>query len=128
MYFNVLTDSDEKLTFSTTRPETVLGDVALAVHPDDSRYSHLVKTQARAVHPLVPGRLLLIVADSAVDPEFGTGVVKVTPAHDKNDFAIGQRHALEAISVIGEDGKMNCPEVEAFHVSYYHCFPHFVFY
>lgn len=88
---------------ATTRPETMLGDTALAVHPDDDRYRRLVGR--RAILPLV-GRALAIVADAYVDPAYGTGVVKVTPAHDPNDFAIGERHQLPRVKVIGEDGRM----------------------
>ncbi len=94
---------DNFLTVATTRPETMLGDTALAVHPADERYRELVgKT---VVLPLL-GREIPIIADSAVDPEFGTGVVKVTPAHDPNDFEIGKRHHLPSIKVIGEDARM----------------------
>lgn len=98
-----LEDQDVFVEVATTRPETMLGDTALAVHPDDPRYRDLVGR--RAVVPLI-GRLVPIVADSYVDPEFGTGVVKVTPAHDPNDFAIGERHELPRVKVIGENGAM----------------------
>jgi len=91
------------VTVATTRPETMLGDTAIAVNPDDDRYRNLVG--ARVVLPVI-GRELPIVADSFVDPAFGTGAVKVTPAHDPNDFAMGQRHSLPSVSVIDEDGKM----------------------
>ncbi|MCL2491809.1 MAG: class I tRNA ligase family protein, partial [Coriobacteriia bacterium] len=84
---------------ATTRPETMLGDVAIAVHPDDERYRDLVGTTATL--PLV-GRALPIIADEYVDPEFGTGMVKITPAHDPNDFDIGLRHDLEQINVLTE--------------------------
>jgi len=95
--------SDETLTVATTRPETMLGDTALVVHPDDVRYKHLHgKT---AILPLV-GREIAILADPMVDPKFGTGVVKVTPAHDANDFEVARRHKLPFIKVIGEDAKM----------------------
>jgi valyl-tRNA synthetase len=95
--------SDEKLTVATTRPETMLGDTALVVHPEDARYQHLHgKT---AIVPLV-GREIPIVADSVADPSFGTGVVKVTPAHDPNDFAVAKRHGLPLVKVIGEDARM----------------------
>jgi len=94
---------EEKLVVATTRPETMLGDTALAVHPDDIRYRHLHgKT---AILPLLD-REIPIVADSMVDPKFGTGVVKVTPAHDPNDFAVAKRHKLPFIKVIGEDARM----------------------
>jgi valyl-tRNA synthetase len=88
---------------ATTRPETMLGDTAVAVHPDDKRYAQF-KGDA-AILPLI-GRELPFVQDAAVDPKFGTGVVKVTPAHDLADFEIGQRHSLEQVSVIGEDAKI----------------------
>lgn len=88
---------------ATTRPETMLGDVAVAVHPGDGRYKHLVgKT---LILPLV-GREIPVIADEYVDPEFGTGAVKITPAHDPNDFEIGKRHNLPEIIVIGKDAKM----------------------
>lgn len=89
-------DTDEYIVVATTRPETMLGDVAVAVNPDDGRYSHLVgKT---LVLPLL-GRELPIIADTMVEKDFGTGAVKITPAHDYNDFEVGQRHKLKNISV-----------------------------
>jgi valyl-tRNA synthetase len=91
------------LTIATVRPETMLGDTAIAVHPDDERYTRLVGEHA--ILPLV-GRRLRIIADPYVKPEFGTGALKITPAHDPNDFDIGRAHHLEEISVIGEDGRM----------------------
>ncbi len=97
-------DSDEFIEVATTRPETMLGDTAVAVHPDDQRYRHLIGRSATL--PLM-GRELPIIADDAVDPEFGTGAVKVTPAHDPNDFEIGQRHHLPAINIMNLDGTMN---------------------
>ncbi|HEX7101758.1 MAG TPA: valine--tRNA ligase, partial [Nitrolancea sp.] len=99
-----IADSDEFIEVATTRPETMLGDTAVAVHPDDERYKHLIGRFA--ILPIV-GRQLPIVADAAVDPAFGTGAVKVTPAHDPNDFEIGQRHSLPAINVMNLDGTMN---------------------
>lgn len=99
-----LKDSDEFLEIATTRPETMLGDTGIAVNPEDERYTHLVgKT---AILPLV-GRELPIVADDYVDKDFGSGAVKMTPAHDPNDFGVGQRHSLEEINVMNEDGTMN---------------------
>ena len=92
------------LTVATVRPETMLADTAVAVHPDDERYADLVG--GHCVLPLV-GRRLPIIADPYVDPEFGTGALKITPGHDPNDFEIGRDHGLEEISVIGEDGLMN---------------------
>jgi len=98
-----LTGSDESLVVATTRPETMLGDTALVVHPEDPRYLHLHgKT---AILPLV-GREIPIVPDTLADPKFGTGVVKVTPAHDPNDFEAGKRHNLPVLKVIGEDARM----------------------
>ena len=91
------------VTVATTRPETMLGDTAIAVNPNDERYRHLVGTCV--VLPVL-GRTLPIVADAFVDPAFGTGAVKVTPGHDPNDFAMGQRHSLPTVSVIDEDGNM----------------------
>ncbi|MGC8838083.1 MAG: valine--tRNA ligase, partial [Anaerolineae bacterium] len=94
----------EFIQMSTTRPETILGDTAVAVHPRDERYVHLVGR--KAVLPVL-GREIPIIADEAVDPEFGTGAVKVTPAHDPNDYEMGLRHGLEAPTVLTEQGKMN---------------------
>ena len=96
--------TDEFLTFATTRPETMLGDTAVAVHPEDERYSHLVgKT---VLLPFV-NREIPILADSYVDREFGTGVVKITPAHDPNDFGVGLRHRLEIINIMNDDATIN---------------------
>lgn len=96
--------SDEVLTIATTRPETMLGDTAVAVHPEDPRYQHLIgKT---IVLPLM-NREIPIVADEYVDPEFGTGAVKITPAHDPNDFEVGLRHNLQSVRVMNDDGTMN---------------------
>ncbi|OGS94835.1 MAG: valine--tRNA ligase [Gallionellales bacterium RIFCSPLOWO2_02_FULL_57_47] len=92
------------LTVATTRPETMLGDVAVMVHPEDERYKHLIGKQVKL--PLC-GRDIPIIADDYVDKEFGTGVVKVTPAHDFNDYAVGQRHKLEMISILTLDAKIN---------------------
>src|SRR5215212_10193528 len=91
------------VTVATVRPETMLADTAIAVNPDDERYTRLIGEAA--ILPLV-GRRLPIIADEYVDPEFGTGALKITPGHDPNDFEIGQKHGLEEISVIGEDGRM----------------------
>ncbi|HEV7784389.1 MAG TPA: class I tRNA ligase family protein, partial [Thermoanaerobaculia bacterium] len=95
--------SDERIVVATTRPETMLGDTAVALHPDDERYTHL--HGKAAILPLV-GRRLPFVADAAVDREFGTGLVKITPFHDPSDFEMGRRHNLPGISVIGPDGRM----------------------
>jgi valyl-tRNA synthetase len=94
-------EGDETVVVATTRAETMLGDTAVAVHPDDQRYAHLIGKRIRL--PLTD-RTIPVVADAHVDPEFGTGAVKVTPAHDPNDFAIGQRHGLESIEVLDERG------------------------
>ncbi len=88
---------------ATTRPETMLGDTAIAVNPDDERYRHLAGSRVKL--PVI-GRELPIVMDTFVDPAFGTGAVKVTPGHDPNDFAMGKRHSLPSIAVIDEDGRM----------------------
>ncbi|QQE73303.1 valine--tRNA ligase [Brevibacillus composti] len=99
-----LADGSGYIEVATTRPETMLGDTAVAVHPEDERYKHLVgKT---VILPLV-GREIPIVADDYVDPEFGSGAVKITPAHDPNDFELGQRHNLPQIVVMDESGTMN---------------------
>ncbi|HEV7505366.1 MAG TPA: valine--tRNA ligase [Thermoanaerobaculia bacterium] len=95
--------SDERIVVATTRPETMLGDTAVALHPDDVRYTHL--HGKAAILPLV-GRRLPFIADLAVDREFGTGLVKITPFHDPSDFEMGRRHNLPGISVIGPDGRM----------------------
>ncbi len=99
-----LTDKSGYIEVATTRPETMLGDTAVAVHPDDDRYQHLVGT---TVMLPIANREIPIVADSAVDPEFGSGAVKVTPAHDPNDWDIGNRHNLPRVTVINFDGTMN---------------------
>ena len=99
-----LADGSGHLTVATTRPETMLGDVAVMVHPEDERYKHLIGKQVTL--PLCD-RSIPIIADEYVDKEFGTGVVKVTPAHDFNDYAVGQRHKLEMISILTLDAKIN---------------------
>jgi len=96
--------SDERIVVATTRPETMLGDTGVAVSPDDERYAHLIGKQVRL--PIVD-RLIPIVADEHVEKEFGTGAVKVTPAHDPNDFEIGQRHDLPSINVMNQDASIN---------------------
>lgn len=97
-------DSDEYLTIATTRPETLLGDTAVAVHPEDERYAHLVGKML--ILPLV-GREIPIVADEYVEKDFGTGAVKITPAHDPNDFEVGKRHDLPLIRVMNDDATIN---------------------
>ncbi|MBX6342287.1 MAG: valine--tRNA ligase, partial [Thermomicrobiaceae bacterium] len=96
--------TDRFIEVATTRPETMLGDTAVAVHPEDDRYRDLVGKTATL--PII-GRTLPIVADPAVDPTFGSGAVKVTPAHDPNDFEIGQRHDLPAVNIMNLDGTLN---------------------
>ena len=91
-------DGDDSIVVATTRAETMLGDTAVAVHPDDERYRHLV---GRTVELPLTGRRIPIVADAHVDPDFGTGAVKVTPAHDPNDFEIGRRHDLPSLTMHG---------------------------
>ena len=93
---------------ATTRPETIVADTAVAVHPSDNRYGNLIGKHAW--RPLAREKLPII-ADEAIDPEFGTGVLKVTPAHDTIDFEIGQRHSLPALDVLTPDGRINCPAV-----------------
>lgn len=105
-YFLINTDGEATKDFveiATTRPETLFGDTALAIHPEDPRAKDLV---GRLVQVPFTNREIPIVADEHADPEFGTGMLKVTPAHDPNDFLIGERHGLEKIQVIGFDGKM----------------------
>ncbi len=97
-------DSDRRLTVATTRPETMLGDTALAVHPDDERYKDLIGREA--ILPIANRRIPIIADPILVDPEFGTGVVKVTTAHDKNDYEAGKRNKLPEIQVIDETGRM----------------------
>ena len=99
-----LTSGDGHMTVATTRPETMLGDTAVAVHPDDERYQHLV---GQTVELPIAGRQIPIVADDYVDPEFGTGCVKITPAHDFNDYDLGKRHELPMINVFTDDAAMN---------------------
>ena len=101
---NIHTEQTEFLIVATTRPETMLGDVAVAVHPDDPRYQHLIGRHVRL--PLCE-RTIPIIADTYVDLEFGTGCVKITPAHDFNDYQVGQRHHLAPINILTLDGKIN---------------------
>jgi valyl-tRNA synthetase len=103
--------SEQVLTVATVRPETMLADTAVAVNPEDERYADLVGRHC--ILPLV-GRRLPIVADEHVDPEFGTGALKITPGHDPNDFEIGRKHGLEEIGVIGPDGRMSDEAGERF--------------
>ena len=100
--YGSMDDSEPHLVVATTRLETMLGDTAIAVHPEDERYAQLVGTEIP--HPFREGWSMRVVADDHVDPEFGTGAVKVTPAHDPNDFAIGQRHGLEMPTIMDATG------------------------
>ena len=106
-----LADSDDCLVVATTRPETMLGDTAVAVHPDDERFRHYLGREVRL--PLA-GRTIPVIADDYVDPEFGTGCVKITPAHDFNDFQVGQRHGLAAINIFDESAALNDAVPERF--------------
>ena len=96
--------SEEYLDIATTRPETLFGDTAVAVNPNDERYKHLI---GKNVILPVMNKLIPIIADEHADPEFGTGCVKITPAHDPNDFEVGERHNLERIVIMNEDATMN---------------------
>ena len=99
------TPSDtEFLTFATTRPETMLGDTAVAIHPEDERYAHLI---GKSVLLPIVNRVIPVVTDNYVDREFGTGVVKITPAHDPNDFEVGKRHNLPIVNVMNDDATIN---------------------
>ncbi|MBC2681088.1 valine--tRNA ligase [Corynebacterium sp. 4HC-13] len=100
--YGSLKDDEPHVIVATTRVETMLGDVAVAVHPEDERYADLVGTSLP--HPFLPDRQMIVVADDYVDPEFGTGAVKITPAHDPNDFALGQRHDLPMPVIMDETG------------------------
>ncbi|MEC5399412.1 valine--tRNA ligase [Uliginosibacterium sp. H1] len=106
-----LADGSGHLTVATTRPETMLGDTAVMVHPEDERYAHLIGKKVAL--PLC-GREIPVIADEYVDREFGTGVVKVTPAHDFNDYAVGQRHGLPMISVLTLDAKISVEAPEKY--------------
>ena len=104
--YKLKNDPSKEIIVSTTRIETMLGDTAVAVHPDDERYKNLIGEEL--VHPFFPERKMKIIADSIlVDKDFGTGAVKITPAHDPNDFACGQRHNLEMINIFNDDGTLN---------------------
>ncbi len=100
----LLSDSDDYVTVATTRPETMLGDTAVAVHPGDKRFKNFV---GKSVMLPLAERKIPVIADDFVDPEFGTGCVKVTPAHDFNDFLIGKRHDLDFINILNPDGSLN---------------------
>ena len=106
--YEVVDEPGRFLEVATTRPETIMADTGVAVHPDDPRYAKLVGKQ---VWRPMPREKLPVVADAAIDPKFGTGVLKVTPAHDKIDFEIGQRHNLPVIDGLHPDGRIHCPAV-----------------
>jgi valyl-tRNA synthetase len=110
--YEIVEEPGRFLEVATTRPETIMADVGMAFHPNDKRYANLLGKHAW--RPLAREKIS-IVADDTIDPEFGTGVLKVTPAHDKVDFEIGQRHNLPVIDVLTADGKINCPEVPELH-------------
>ena len=104
-HFNYpLAGGEGHLTVATTRPETMLGDSAVAVHPEDERYAHLI---GRMVELPLTGREIPVIADDYVDREFGTGCVKITPAHDFNDYDMGQRHGLPMINILDDDAAIN---------------------
>jgi len=106
-----ITDSEEVMVVATTRPETMLGDSAVAVHPDDARYQHLI---GKTVNLPLTNRQIPIIADDYVDMEFGTGCVKITPAHDFNDYEVGLRHELEKINILTDDAKINLNAPKAY--------------
>jgi valyl-tRNA synthetase len=109
--YPVAGEPDRYIIVATTRPETMLGDTGVAVHPEDARFADLVGRRVRL--PLV-GRLIPIVADEYADPEMGSGAVKITPAHDFNDFAVGQRHGLDLINIFDRDARLNDNAPEAY--------------
>ena len=112
MKYRLADEPDRFLAISTTRPETLMGDVAVAVHPRDPRFADLIGR--KVVRPF-PEAEIPIIADEHVDREFGTGALKITPAHDKADFEIGQRHDLEIIDVLTADGHIHCPDCPELH-------------
>ena len=97
-------DSEEEITIATTRPETILGDTAICLNPNDNRYKHL--KGKKAIIPLI-GRVIPIIFDEYVDMDFGTGALKITPAHDINDYEIGDKHGLQTIDILNDDGTLN---------------------
>src|SRR5438552_8097105 len=111
--YEIVDQPGKFLEVATTRPETIMADTGVAVHPKDKRYVDLV---GKEVWRPLPREKIPVVADDAIDPEFGTGVLKVTPAHDKVDFDVGQRHKLPVIDVLHPDGKINCSAVPVFNV------------
>ncbi len=110
--YEIVDQPGKFLEVATTRPETIMADTGVAVHPKDKRYAKLV---GKHVWRPMPREKIPIVSDAAIDPEFGTGILKVTPAHDKLDFEIGQRHKMAVIDVLTPDGKINCPAVPELH-------------
>src|SRR5438876_10694659 len=110
--YEIVEEPGRFLEVATTRPETIMADTAVAVHPNDKRYTDLV---GKHVWRPLAREKLSIIADEAIDPEFGTGVLKVTPAHDKVDFEVGQRHNLPIIDVLTENGQINCPAISELH-------------
>lgn len=105
VYSSYFKHPDEKIIVATTRPETMLGDTAIAVHPDDKRYTHL--HGKFATHPFIERRIPIVTDAIAVDMEFGTGAVKITPAHDPNDYEVGVRHKLPFLNIMNDDGTYN---------------------
>src|SRR2546421_9970172 len=110
--YEIVEQPGKFLEVATTRPETIMADTGVAVHPKDKRYVGLV---GKEVWRPLPREKIPVVADDAIDPEFGTGILKVTPAHDKVDFEVGQRHKLPVIDVLTHDGKIDCPAVPELH-------------
>jgi valyl-tRNA synthetase len=110
--YEVAEEPGRFLEIATTRPETLMGDTAVAVHPEDERYQALI---GKHCWRPFPREKIPIIGDAHIDPKFGTGVLKVTPAHDKADFEIGQRHHLPVIDILTPDGKINCPAVPELH-------------
>lgn len=98
-------NTNERIIVATTRPETLFGDVAIAIHPEDSRYKHLHGKFVQ--HPLIPKKIPIILDATAVDMTFGTGAVKITPAHDQNDYNVGKRHSLQFVNIFTDDGLLN---------------------
>ncbi len=105
--YELVDEPGQFLEVATTRPETIMADLAVAVNPSDARYQHLIGKQVWRPFPRVA---IPVIADTAVDPEFGTGALKITPAHDKLDFEVGQRHALGFVDILHPDGTINCPD------------------
>lgn len=105
VYINYkIADSDESITIATVRPETIMADAAICVHPEDERYQHLIGK--KALIPLI-NKEITVIADDYVTMDFGTGALKVTPAHDQNDFSLGEKHGLEVLDILNEDGTLN---------------------